>query len=240
MRANIKPLDLGRIDPVRLALISDVHSNLPALEVVLEAAEEAGAEHILHAGDVVGYNPFPNEVVRLLQSRGVQSIQGNHDRAALSGDTSGFNPYAAQAIDWTQSQLDQLSERFLAGLPIELDTNRGNTSLRLVHGSPADPDEYVFPHQADARLLKLAGTKVLVMGHTHVPFFRETQGGILLNPGSVGQPRDGDPRASWALLELPEGVVELHRTTYDVQAVCDEIQARDLPTFLADRLLVGR
>jgi putative phosphoesterase len=240
VRANIKPLDLGRIDPVRLALIADVHSNLPALEVVLEAAEEAGADHILNAGDVVGYNPFPNEVVRLLQSRGVQSIQGNHDRAALSGDTTWFNPYAAEAIAWTRGQLHEASERFLAGLPIELDTNHGGTALRLVHGSPVDPDEYVFPHQANASLLRLAGTEVLVLGHTHIPFVKKTGEGILLNPGSVGQPRDGDPRASWALLDLPEGNVELRRTPYDIQVVRREILACDLPTFLGERLLTGR
>lgn len=225
---------------MRLALISDVHSNLPALEVVLEAVGDSGAELVLNAGDVVGYNPFPNDVVRLLESRGVQSIQGNHDRAALSGDVSWFNRYAARAIDWTRSHLDTPSERALAGLPIELDTNLAGTSLRLVHGSPADPDEYVFPHQADASLLQLAGTSVLVMGHTHVPFQRETKAGLLLNPGSVGQPRDGDPRASWALLDLPDGHVELRRTIYDVRAVHDEILARGLPRFLAERLLVGR
>ncbi|MFQ5553271.1 MAG: metallophosphoesterase family protein [Thermoplasmata archaeon] len=225
---------------MRLALISDVHSNLPALEVVLEATEEAGAERVLNAGDIVGYNPYPNEVVRLLQSRGVESIQGNHDRAALSGDPSWFNPYAARAIDWTRSHLEKASERFLAGLPIELDTNSAHTAVRLVHGSPADPDEYVFPHQADAALLRLAGTEVLVMGHTHVPFVKKTKDGLLLNPGSVGQPRDGDPRASWALLDLPEGNVELRRSAYDVKAVHEKILTANLPSFLAERLLIGR
>ncbi|MFQ5987090.1 MAG: metallophosphoesterase family protein [Thermoplasmata archaeon] len=225
---------------MRLALISDVHSNLPALEVVLEATEEAGAERVLNAGDIVGYNPYPNEVVSLLQSRGVASIQGNHDRAALSGDASWFNPYAARAIDWTRRQLDTASERFLAGLPIELDTNSADTTIRLVHGSPADPDEYVFPHQADADLLRLAGTEVLVMGHTHVPFVKKTKDGLLLNPGSVGQPRDGDPRASWAVLDLPEGDAELRRSTYDVEAIHEKILRANLPRFLAERLLIGR
>lgn len=225
---------------MRLALISDVHSNLPALEVVLEAVEEVGADRVLNAGDVVGYNPYPNEVIRALRSRGVESIQGNHDRVALSGDVSGFNPYAAQAIKWTRSRLNKVSESFLAGLPLERDASMGDTPLRLVHGSPADPDEYVFPYGADASLLRMAGTKVLVMGHTHIPFVKKTNAGILLNPGSVGQPRDGDPRASWALLDLPSGTAELRRTTYDIQTVHDEILARGLPTFLAERLLVGR
>ncbi len=225
---------------MRLALISDVHSNLPALEVVLEAVQEAGAEGILNAGDIVGYNPFPNEVVRLLESRGVQSIQGNHDRAALSGDTSWFNPHATRAIDWTRTQLDKASERFLAGLPLELDTRLADTPLRLVHGSPEDPDEYVFPHQAHAGLLRLAGTQVLVMGHTHLPFVKKTKEGLLVNPGSVGQPRDGDPRASWALLELPAGGAELKRTPYDIEHVQEEILARNLPSFLAERLWIGR
>jgi putative phosphoesterase len=225
---------------MRLAFISDVHSNLPALESVLEAAEESGAEQILNAGDIVGYNPYPNQVIRLLESKGVQSIQGNHDRATLSGDTSWFNPYAAKAIDWTRDQLDRQSERFLAGLPLELDANRADTRLRLVHGSPADPDEYVFPHQANAHLLRLAGTQVLVMGHTHIPFVKRTKGGLLLNPGSVGQPRDGDPRASWARLDLPQGEVGVERTSYDFEAVQREIRERALPEFLAERLEIGR
>ncbi|MDX1534793.1 MAG: metallophosphoesterase family protein, partial [Thermoplasmata archaeon] len=154
---------------MRLAFISDVHSNLPALEAVLEATEEAGAEEVLNAGDIVGYNPYPNEVVRLLEARGVQCIQGNHDRAVLSGDTSWFNPYAARAIEWTRGKLNEVALRFLGGLPLELDGEREGTSLRLVHGSPADPDEYVFPHRATGQLLRQAGTELLAMGHTHVP-----------------------------------------------------------------------
>lgn len=225
---------------MRLALISDVHSNLPALETVLEAAEDAGAEAILHAGDVVGYNPFPNEVIELLRARGIRSIQGNHDRAALSGDTSWFNPYAAQAIAWTRTRLSKASKSFLASLPIERETEVEDLPVRVVHGSPADPDEYVFPQQAEASLLELARARVLVMGHTHFPFVMEAQEGLIVNPGSVGQPRDGDPRASWALLDLPEGGVELRRTTYDVRAVQEEILARELPAFLAERLSVGR
>lgn len=225
---------------VRLAVLSDVHSNLPALEVVLEAVEASGAEAVLHAGDVVGYNPYPNEVIHALRDHGVRSIRGNHDRAAVTGDTSWFNPYAAAAIDWTRARLSPGARRYLASLPPALDLEVAGVSIQVVHGSPRDEDEYILPHQASPVLLELAGTEVLVMGHTHVPYVRSTERGLLLNPGSVGQPRDGDPRASWALLDPGAREAEIRRATYDVRAVHDRVLEEGLPPVLAERLLVGR
>jgi putative phosphoesterase len=195
---------------------------------------------ILHAGDVVGYNPFPNEVIALLKSRGVRSIRGNHDRAVVTGDTTWFNPYAAAAVEWTRRELAEAAMGYLRSLPPSLEVEAEGLRVRLVHGSPRDEDEYVFPHEATPRLLEEAGCDVLIMGHTHVPYVMETPRGLVANAGSVGQPRDGDPRAAWILLDTDGLRAEVHRVTYDVSLVYEEIMKRGLPQMLADRLLVGR
>ncbi len=225
---------------VLIALISDVHSNLPALEAVLATVDEAGAEAIIHAGDVVGYNSHPNEVIQVLCSRGINSIRGNHDRAVVSGDTSWFNPYAARAVEWTREELTQKSMEYLRSLPAETTPQGVGLSLKVVHGSPRDEDEYIYPQHATPQLLEEAGSDVLVMGHTHVPYVLETPKGLILNAGSVGQPRDGDPRATWVLLDTLKLRAEVRRTTYDVTAVYQSILDKGLPQFLAERLLVGR
>ncbi len=221
-------------------MLSDVHANLPALEVVLEAVDAAGVDRIVHAGDVVGYNPFPNEVIRLLRRRDALSVRGNHDRAAVTGDTRWFNAHAAAAIAWTRNELTEASMAYLRSLrPREEMTVDGRTVL-LVHGSPGDEDAYVFPHQATPTLLQEAGSDVLVMGHTHVPYVLPTPSGLVLNAGSVGQPRDGDPRAAWVLLDPAQPAAELRRVTYDVATVYKAVLERGLPQLLAERLLVGR
>lgn len=202
--------------------------------------EAAGAERILHAGDVVGYNPFPNDVIRLLQRRNILSIRGNHDRAALTGDTAWFNAHAAAAIAWTRSELSEASLAYLRSLRPQEGVMLDGRKARLVHGSPRDEDEYIFPHEATSALLPEADSDVLIMGHTHVPYVLPTAAGLVLNAGSVGQPRDGDPRAAWVLLDAAQGAAEVRRVTYDVAAVHDAVLERGLPQMLAERLLVGR
>ncbi len=194
----------------------------------------------LHAGDVVGYNPYPNEVIEVLRSRRIASIRGNHDRAVASGDTSWFNPYAASAVDWTRGELTDESMEYLLGLPAEMTPRGMDLRVKVVHGSPRDEDEYIYPHEASLDLLDTAACEVLVMGHTHVPYVLESPRGLIINAGSVGQPRDADPRASWVLLDTSEQRAEVRRVTYDVPSVYEEIMAKGLPHMLADRLLVGR
>lgn len=223
-----------------LAIISDIHANLPALEVVMEAVEASGAEMVLHAGDVVGYNPFPNEVISRLRSEGVRSIRGNHDRAVLTGDTTWFNPYAARAVEWTREELSSGSMEYLRSLPPQMEVDAQDLTVGVVHGSPRDEDEYVYSHQASPLLLEEEGCDVLIMGHTHVPYVVRTPRGLILNAGSIGQPRDADPRAAWVLLDPSKPWAEVRRVTYDVTAVYDEVLSRGLPRVLAERLLIGR
>ncbi len=229
-------------EPSRAVFVSDVHSNLEALEAVLE---EAGGLRVFCAGDVVGYGASPNEVVGLLRRVGATCVQGNHDRAAVTGDVRGFNPTAGMAAVWTSRQLTDESRGFLAALPTGARGTVGGRSLYMVHGSPDDPLwEYVLPStHADLldHYLGKVGADVLALGHTHAPF--EWRGeGLVFNPGSVGQPRDGDPRASYAVLCAEGGrvEVELRRVECDVERSARKVLASGLPPSLSSRLLSGR
>ncbi|MEK6978403.1 MAG: metallophosphoesterase family protein [Candidatus Hydrothermarchaeota archaeon] len=220
---------------MQVAVIADIHSNLPALEAVLE---EVGHLPIYCAGDVVGYNPFPNEVIALLKERRAVSILGNHDHAVISGDTSWFNPIAAAAIEWTAGELTPGSRDYLRTLPKTYEN-----ALYMVHGSPKSPlEEYVYGDAPDYQLLDMFNSTrrdVIVLGHTHVPFIKRLGGRLVFNPGSVGQPRDGDPRASCAVLDTEELEVEIIRVAYDIDAVARAILDRGLPQPLALRLYGG-
>ena len=219
----------------RLNLIADVHGNLPALEAVLDELPKAKT---LHLGDVVGYNPYPREVIELLQERRIASVMGNHDNAVLTGDVSWFNPVAARAILWTREHLSEEELAYLASLPLEI-----KNEVCAVHGSPRRRlEEYVFPDYPDEVLsgfLKLAGRRILAMGHTHVPFWRRVGDALVVNPGSVGQPRDGDARASFASIDLSTLEVEIVRVEYDISRVAREILRAGLPAVLAQRLFEG-
>ncbi len=224
---------------MRLAVLADIHGNLPALEAVLQDVEIVGADQIWVAGDFVGYNPWPNEVIALLKPRKVRAIRGNHDRAALSGDTSWFNDMAAAAIRWTRIVLTPASVGYLVSLEDRLRIPTPNGMIAMFHGSPRNDDEYVMPWAADEVLMRMANSAFVILGHTHVPMAYSSRYGILLNPGSVGQPRDRDPRAAWALLDTSRGTVQQRRVAYDVGAVVAAIHKAGLPGELADRLSWG-
>ena len=226
-----------------IAFISDVHSNLEALEAVLD---DAGSVRVVCCGDVVGYGASPNEVIRLLRSVGATCVQGNHDYAAMEGDLGDFNPRAAVAAAWTAEHLSGESKAYLMALPREARTEVGGKRVYTTHGSPDDPLwEYVFPAtHADLfrYYLQKVGADVLALGHSHVPYqWRGDDGGLVFNPGSVGQPRDGDPRAAYAVLTVEEGEsrVELRRVEYDVERSAKKIVDSGLPSSLATRLLSG-
>lgn len=225
---------------MRLALVSDTHANLPAVEAVLRAIDREPMDRVLCAGDIVGYNPWPNEVVARLRDRGVLAIRGNHDRAALTGDTSGFNPIAAAALAWTAKHLDPATVAYLRGLENSTRLTAGAKTLAMYHGSPRDDDEYVYPEDVTEDLVEVARADIAVLGHTHVPMFAAFPRGIVVNPGSVGQPRDGDPRAAYAILDTETEEWKVERVAYDIRSVQDEIRRSGLPSFLADRLAVGR
>jgi diadenosine tetraphosphatase ApaH/serine/threonine PP2A family protein phosphatase len=220
---------------MEVAVLADIHANLPALEVVLEEIEGL---FLYCGGDLVGYNPYPNEVIERIRGLGAVSILGNHDHAVVTGDTSWFNPVAAEAIDWTRREIAPPNLAYLESLsPVYED------GLYMAHGSPRNPlEEYVYedaPEYSLRDLLTHTERDVIVLGHTHVPFFRYLEGRLLFNPGSVGQPRDGDPRASYALLDTERKRVQIRRVPYDVEAVAEAILHAGLPEKLATRLFYG-
>lgn len=223
-----------------MGLVADVHSNAVALREVLSVFDGLGVEKILHAGDVIGYNPYPDETIDLFKKNNIISILGNHDRALVTGDTSGFNPYAAAALEWTRNTASPDDVDYLLGLQdIESITIEGRRIV-LVHGSPYDIDEYIYPEDVVSDFLSAVNGDILVLGHTHVQFIKEYTQGIIVNPGSVGQPRDGNPDAAFAVLDTASGKIELKRTGYDIEKVIEDMLAAHLPEKLAFRLRIGR
>jgi diadenosine tetraphosphatase ApaH/serine/threonine PP2A family protein phosphatase len=239
---------------VRIAVVSDIHANLVALDAVLAAIGAVDA--IWHLGDVVGYGPDPDGVVARLTELGAVGVRGNHDAAAVGGsEIDWFNPEAKAAMEWTRDAISPTTREWLAALPLR----HTETEFTLVHGSPRDPIwEYVTTPTVARAGLSAIGTAHGLHGHTHVPVaFTEVdgrmrtlmpragnsvaldEGRMLLNPGSVGQPRDGDPRASHLVLDLEARTATWGRTAYDIDAVRSSMQAAGLPQRLADRLLIG-
>ncbi len=222
---------------MKVGLISDVHGNRVALETVLE--EMPAVDELLCAGDVVGYNPWPGDCVDELRARDVPTVMGNHD-AAVAGDTPfRFNGMAKAGVDHATRELSDDQLEWLADLPTERLECDGR--VKLVHGHPDDPDRYTrytYPEEFTERLL--GDEDVLVLGHTHVQGVERFGEGIVVNPGSVGQPRDGDPRAGYAVVDLDALTVETHRVEYDIDAVQAAVEEAGLPSRIGSRLARGK
>jgi putative phosphoesterase len=229
---------------LRIAVISDIHSNLDALQAVTSQLPKHDA--LLCLGDIVGYGPQPNEVISYLQGQNPSVVlTGNHDYAIVTGDVAGFTHHAADAIIWTRSQISQENLDYLRGLLPSAKLEMEGTKMALFHGSPRNPlTEYIFPgiSSSQARELILeGGANLVLLGHTHMPMVYTFEGQMLANPGSVGQPRDGDPRASFGMLNILDGhfSFDIIRVKYDVDSVTSKITQACLPPFLAERLYDG-
>ncbi len=225
---------------MKLAVISDIHGNLTALEAVLTSISREGVDKTVCLGDVVGYGARPNECVALMQENAVPCLLGNHDEAAIDrGNINNFNRYAAEAIHWTSGQLNSDSRKFL----IELDFTMEIEGLLLVHASPDEPQAWHYILSAfDGEIsFRAFDHPVCFFGHTHYPVIFTTPDGTrrLINAGSVGQPRDHDPRACWGLHDTETGDFRWVRVEYRAEQTAKEIISAGLPRFLADRLLMG-
>jgi predicted phosphodiesterase len=225
-----------------VAVISDVHANMEALEAVLG---EVKAMDVYCLGDLVDYGAEPNEVIDTVRKGGVIGLVGNHDMAALTGDTSLFNARAAMSSQWTAKHLTEKSIEYLRGLPSELKISFGEAEAYFTHGSP---DEklwgYVDPRTHSnlfGHYLSKLEVQAIGLGHTHVPYIWKEKSGTVFNPGSVGQPRDGNWRASYAILSFDDGgtKVELRRASYDYENAASKILAAGLPESFAERLRSG-
>ncbi len=244
---------------MRIAIVSDIHANLAAFRAVLAHAEEGGAPDALWClGDTVGYGPQPNECLAELRSYQNRTIAGNHDLAACGKmGTDEFNQAAADAAKWTEGELSDEANGYLTGLPMIVEEG----AFTLVHGSLRWPEwEYLLSGEQAQAQFELQKTPYSLVGHTHLPAVcQETEGSTpalrpaedgeilelgderwIINPGSVGQPRDGDPRASYALYDSDEATITFSRVEYDIAATQAAMEEAGLSRWLVERLAYGR
>jgi putative phosphoesterase len=236
----------------RVAVITDIHGNLPALEASLAAIDAVGVDDIYCGGDLVGYGPRPNEVCALIEQRGIPTIYGNYDHAiARDLDDCGC-AYVTQhdrelgrrSVAWTLENTDEASKAFMRGLPFDRHFPVGDQDVHLVHGSPRKVNEYLFedkPARLYERLAAAERDQLLVFGHTHKPWMHAYGGVLFVNCGSVGKPKDGDPRAAFAILEAGDAGVRasIERVPYDAEAVAREVEAVGLPGEYAEMLVAA-
>lgn len=244
---------------MRYAVISDIHSNLDALDAFLKKADAIGVVDIVCLGDIVGYNANPNECCAILRERNARCIMGNHDcRAVGLEDTFGFNRYAEEAVLWTARELSEANRNFLKNLPRNLIIEN---KFLAIHGWVNDTDRYIVGNSAareNFQLLKEFSplVRLCFFGHTHVPVVY-VEGGeqvevrddnpmtlsdkesFLINPGSIGQPRDSDPRASFLVYDSKKSTVQFYHVDYDIKTAAEKVIAAGLPKRLAERLRLG-
>jgi diadenosine tetraphosphatase ApaH/serine/threonine PP2A family protein phosphatase len=242
---------------MRYAIISDVHSNLEALKSVLAALDAMGHDTLVCLGDIVGYGPNPNECCALLRERNCVAIAGNHDEAAASNSgIDYFSPLAREALEWNKAALTPENLAYLSGLPRE----RRIDAFDIVHGAPVYHFDYILDViDAQAAFARTPASLTFV-GHSHVAevYYQDVEGKTfqqrlhaggrieigpefryIVNPGSVGQPRDRNPQAAFALYDEGERFVEVRRVPYDVEAVAGRIDSAHLPAQLGERLSIG-
>ena len=230
----------------RALVISDVHGNLPALEAVLEAAR--GWDELIVLGDLVDYGPWPGEVIDALRSLGAVIVRGNHDHAVAYGVDCRCGEETHWLSTWFRSNvtlklLDKATRGFLQSLPTTLERDIGGMRTIMVHAAPSNPlYAYLHPWLSDGEICNMLKPSprlsqaargcprgLYLVGHTHYQFYRTVQGALVANPGSVGQPRDGDPRASYLLIDKDTGEIELGRVRYDVDRVLQGLRGLGVP-----------
>jgi putative phosphoesterase len=236
----------------RIAVITDIHGNLPALEASLDTIDALGIDEIYCGGDLVGYGPRPNDVCALIEQRRIPTIYGNYDYAigrdlddcGCAYVTQHDRELGQRSVAWTLANTEQRWKDWMRELPFDLHVPLGDQDIHLVHGSPRKVNEYLFedkPARLYERLAKAEEAQVLVFGHTHKPWINTYGGVLFVNCGSVGKPKDGDPRAAFAILEVTAVGVEasIERVPYDAEAVAREVEAVGLPSEYAEKLVVA-
>lgn len=235
-------IDLGLTNrKVKVALISDVHANLQALEKVLQDAKERGIDVFVNAGDSIGFGPYPNEVIELLCEQSVSSILGNFDLEVIEGKAKEKGEKNL-ALKFARKELTSSHEEYLRSLPRQLRFEIAGKKMLVTHGSPESIDEHIYNDAPIERLSNLAETAkadLIVIGHSHEQLRRKVNGTLFVNPGSVGRPGDGNPQAAYAIMEFDPFNVEMIRLDYDVKEVADALRKKSLPESFAQMLLQG-
>ena len=238
---------------MKFAIFGDIHGNIEALKAAYEAAQATGAEKIYHLGDLGGYSPFVNEVVDFIKQHGIEGVQGNYDETVAhdrehcgcKAEDPVQEEMANRSFVWTKEHASSKTKEYLGKLPAEITFNALGRKVALFHATPRKNNLYWYEDRPEKFFQEMAGkidADVLIYGHTHKPYRKDFENKIFINAGSVGKPKDGDPRACVTLIDLaPDKVnVEFLRVPYDVQKAADAIIASGLPGYFADRLKEAR
>lgn len=236
---------------MKLAFLSDIHANLHALEAVWTDMEAQRPDAVYCLGDLVGYGAFPNEVVEFIRSRSIPTVMGNYDDGVgFDQDDCGCayrgveeREHGQRSLLWTREHATDETKGFLRSLPLQIRLDAQRPRVLLVHGSPRKMNEYLYedrPRASFERIAAVAGCDILLFGHTHLPYQKAVASTLFVNAGSVGKPRDGDPRAGYVLLDLRfRPRVEFRRVVYDVAAADKAVRQSGLPTHFAALLESG-
>jgi putative phosphoesterase len=236
-----------------VTIFSDIHANLPALQAVLQDVDQRGLTDLYCLGDLVGYGTYPNEVIQIIRDRQIPTIMGNYDQGVGNDSDDCGCAYTSpvsealgkRSIAWSNLHTTPENKTFLRSLVPEIRFKLGNLRVLLVHGSPRKINEYLFENRPDAsleRLMDASGADVLICGHTHIPYHRILPSGRhVINDGSVGKPKDGDPRACYITLNIVGNQVDVQiiRVAYDVERAAGAIEASEMPHEYAQMLRAG-
>jgi putative phosphoesterase len=238
---------------MKFAVFGDIHGNIEALRAAYEAAQAAGAEKIYHLGDLGGYSPFVNEVVDFLDEHGIAGVQGNYDETVAhdrehcgcKAEDPVQEEMANRSFAWTKAHVSRKTKEFLGNLPVEITFIVHGRKVALFHATPRKNNLYWYedrPEKFFHEMTDKVDADILIYGHTHKPYWKDFENKIFINAGSVGKPKDGDPRACVTLVEItPEVVnVEFLRVPYDVEKAVSAIVESGLPEYFAERLKEGK
>lgn len=236
---------------MKVAILSDIHANLHALEAVWADIAAQKPDEVYCLGDLVGYGAFPNEVIEFVRDHAIPTVMGNYDEGV------GFDLHdcgcvyrdprkdklGKQSLLWSRQNTSDANKKYLRSLPLRICLEERKPRLLLVHGSPRKMNEYLYEERPLAtfqRIEKVAGTDVLLFGHTHLPYQKQVNGTLFINAGSVGKPKDGDPRAGYVLLNLNSKImVEFRRVDYAVETAAEAVRSSGLPSYFAEQLVSG-
>jgi len=234
---------------VRIAVISDIHANLKAIERTLEDLKSKNIDEIYCTGDLVGYAPFPNEVIEIIKSRNIITVQGNHDEKVGCSINESLSEAkvielsdGGKAMHWTKNHVTESNKSWLRSLPKSIEIEKAGKKIMLVHGSPRKNSEYIYEDgENHLEIMENFHCDILVCGHTHMPFKKEVEGKLLINAGSVGKPKHGNCNATYVILELSEKAVEvsIEYVPYEALDMVEEIVKSEIPDSLGEKLILG-
>jgi putative phosphoesterase len=238
---------------MKIAILGDIHGNIEALKAVYDAAMSNNVEKIYHLGDLGGYAPFVNEVIDFLIEHKIEGVQGNYDDAVANDKEHCGCRYedpvqaemATRSFEWTKEHATQKSKEYMKGLPFSIAFSVYNKKIRIFHATPVKNNLYWYYEREDDFFLKMAkkaDADIIIYGHTHIPYRKDIGNKVFINAGSVGKPKDGDPRACLCILDItPDNVkAEFLRIPYDIEKVVSAIIKSGLPPYFAERLRQGR